>query len=139
MEDFHTQNCADLTDDITTRGLPWREFYERTLCIMMVVSIENETILATPIVMSLVANPVLRQDIRSMVVDLSEALFDRDEGFGAPTIEVRWRFREMPDGVKERTLMTDKNACALLRYLKERGSIDSLVLTWERVPVKEEH
>ena len=131
--DFHSKTAQSLAFEVAEGTLSSSEYYRRTLCIMMEIYVDTDQISVLPVVIAVLPDCRLWSELEGMMRDLRGELFDEQDGIGnlgEPVLEVRWKNSGTPDGIAATTRVQQGNANAVLRYLKERGSVGSIFLRW---------
>ena len=99
----------------------------------------RKQVLATPIVIALGPNEVLDEDFSKMNEDIADQHFGTEAGQDDAIKEARWYVRwqreSAPDATTSppllpRTAIVFRNMCALVRFLKQRGGVNTIVLEW---------
>jgi len=131
--DFHTHASQNLAQKVADGEMSETDYQLSTLCILLELRIGESRIQVIPAVMSILPSREIADDLNRMCVDFREGFFNeefrpKDE---KPTMDVRWSAEKAPENVWCQRTFSLGNQSALLRYLKERGSIDTVVVQWK--------
>jgi len=132
MTDFHTQTAQQHAQKLITKTISESEYEQKTMCIMMEAKWGDRVPLITPMVVSVIPGGEGSDDLRKMCNGIvryhsKEVRWSKD---GNPALDVRWA-GETPRPESASTMFVfdvGADVGALLRYLKERGGVDTIVV-----------
>lgn len=128
---FHTTSSENLLSEFLAGALTYADYIEQTLCIMLQVSIRNQEVFSCPIVLPVAVTATqLKVDLEMMKGELKRMFEGRiDKYASTPKVEAQWN-HEAAGMMMRPTAVAEGNAGVLLRYLKQRGGVDTIVVSF---------
>lgn len=98
---------------------------------MLQVRIHNKVIFSSPLVLPVAVTAAqLKDDLNFVKVELKRMLQGKmNEHAGMAKMEVEWN-HDTASITMRSIVFEEGNAGALLRYLKQRGGVDTIVVSW---------
>lgn len=134
--DFHTATARQSVQDLANGRISAAEVHYKTICILMKIVVPNLPDSVDPVVLSLLPSAQVWAELNDIVEEMKSHMKDEKDWPKdlKASKEVIWCGTKPPLGSNpdSKCYFNEGNSGALLGYLKQRGSVDTILVEFRK-------